>query len=93
MGVSGLYDGRDMRLSYAIRHKQVSPFVVVELLSPRSDSDALGETGSQPGNPPTKGSVYEQNLGVPYCAVFSRYPGELRTLKNKLFYYSSMHLG
>ncbi len=82
VGVPRLYDGRDMRLSYVIWHEQISPFVVVELLSPGTESEDLGETDSQPGNPPTKWEVYEQILRVPYYAVFSRYTGELRTFKS-----------
>lgn len=78
IGVSRLYDGEDLRLSYVIWQEQVSPLVVVELLSPGTEAEDLGQTVSQPGKPPTKWVVYEQILRVPYYVVFSRYTNEMQ---------------
>ncbi len=78
VGVSRLYEERDMRLSYVIWQEQVSPFVVVELLSPGTDDEDLGQTVSELGKPPTKWEVYEQILRVPYYVVFSRYTEQLQ---------------
>lgn len=78
VGVSRLYEGEDLRLSYVIWQEQISPFVVVELLSPGTESEDLGQTISQPGNPPTKWQVYEQILRVPYYCIFSQYTNELQ---------------
>jgi Uma2 family endonuclease len=78
VGVSRLYEGRDLRLSYVIWQERVSPFVVVELLSPGTEEEDLGQTMSRREKPPTKWEVYEQILRVPYYAVFSRYTNELQ---------------
>lgn len=81
VGVPRLYEGRDMRLSYVIWQEQISPFVVVELLSPGTENEDLGQTVSQPGNPPTKWQVYEQILRVPYYIVFSRYTDRVQAFR------------
>lgn len=81
VGVSRLYEGRDLRLSYVIWQEQVSPFVVVELLSPGTESEDLGETVRLVGSPPTKWQVYEQILRVPYYVVFSRYTDQLQAFR------------
>jgi Uma2 family endonuclease len=77
VGVSRLYEGHDLRLSYVIWQELVSPFVMVELLSPGTEEEDLGETEQKRGNPPTKWQVYEQILRVPYYIVFSRYNNEM----------------
>ena len=78
--VSHLYDERDLRMSYVIWQEGVAPYLVVELLSPGTEQDDLGETRrtSEPDEPPTKWEVYEQILRVPYYVVFSRYTDEVR---------------
>lgn len=81
VGVSRLYEGRDLRLSYVIWQEQVSPFVVVELLSPGTESEDLGQTVREVGSPPTKWQVYEQILRVPYYFVFSRYTDQLQAFR------------
>ena len=91
VGVPRLYDGTDLRSSYVIWQEGVDPFVVVELLSPGTEKDDLGEyaelTDAAPtvGNglvtretPPRKWEVYEQRLRVPYYIVFSRYTNQVR---------------
>ena len=52
--------------------------VVVELLSPGTEEEDLGETESKANKPPTKWKVYEQILRIPYYIVFSRYTNELQ---------------
>lgn len=81
MGVSRLYEGHDLRLSYVLWQELVSPFVVVELLSPGTEDEDLGRTVPQRGKPPTKWQVYEQILRVPYYIVFSRYTNELQAFR------------
>jgi len=81
VGVSRLYEERDLRLSYVIWQEQVSPFVVVELLSPGTELEDLGQTKSSFGSPPTKWQVYEQILRVPYYIVFSRYTNQLQAFR------------
>ena len=81
VGVSRLYDDRDLRLSYVIWQEQVSPLVVVELLSPGTENDDLGKTKAKRNNPPTKWQVYEQILRVPYYVVFSRYTNKMQAFR------------
>jgi Uma2 family endonuclease len=81
VGVSRLYEGRDLRNSYVMWQELVSPFVVVELLSPGTEDEDLGRTVRQLGKPPTKWQVYEQILRVPYYFVFSRYTNELQAFR------------
>ncbi|MDY7024699.1 MAG: Uma2 family endonuclease, partial [Cyanobacteriota bacterium] len=78
VGISRLYDDEDLRLSYVIWQEQISPLIVVELLSPGTEDEDLGQTQRQPGKPPTKWVVYEQILRVSYYVVFSRYTNEMQ---------------
>lgn len=78
VGVSRLYENRDLRLSYVTWQERVNPFIVVELLSPRTQKEDLGQTLREVSNPPTKWEVYEQILRVPYYVVFDRYSDQLR---------------
>ncbi|HBY81399.1 MAG TPA: hypothetical protein DEG47_31410, partial [Cyanobacteria bacterium UBA11148] len=81
VGVSQLYEGRDLRLSYVLWQELVSPFVVVELLSPGTEEEDLGQTIQKIGSPPIKWHVYEQILRVPYYIVFSRYTNEIQIFR------------
>jgi Uma2 family endonuclease len=47
VGVPRLYDDVDMRLSYVVWQEGVNPFVVVELLSPGTEKEDLGETDEE----------------------------------------------
>lgn len=78
LGVSRLYEERDLRLSYVIWQEGVNPFIVVELLSPGTEKEDLGQTLREVNQPPTKWEVYEQVLRVPYYVVFNRYTDELQ---------------
>jgi Uma2 family endonuclease len=81
VGVPRLYEGRDMRLSYVVWQERVNPYVVVELLSPGTEKEDLGQTERAPGTPPTKWEVYEQILRVPYYVLFDRYTNNLRAFR------------
>ncbi len=78
VGVPRLYDGHDLRLSYVIWQEGISPYVVVELLSPGTEREDLGQSTKEPKAPPSKWQVYEQILRVPYYAVFDRYTDQIR---------------
>jgi Uma2 family endonuclease len=89
VGVPKLYDDEDLRLSYVIWQEGVSPHIVVELLSPSTEKEDLGESRVQPsqnGNlqngkaekPPAKWEVYEKILRIPYYVIFSRYTDLMR---------------
>ena len=93
VGVSRLYEGRDLRNSYVMWQELVSPFVVVELLSPGTEDEDLGRTVRQLEKPPTKWQVYEQILRVPYYFVFSRYTNELQAFRLVGGAYESLDVG
>ncbi len=92
VGVPRLYDGHDLRLSYVIWQEGVSPAIVVELLSPGTENQDLGEELRQPGEPPTKWTVYEQILRIPYYVVFSRYTNQLQAFELVGGYYQPLAL-
>ena len=54
LGVSRLYENKDLRLSYVIWQERVIPLVVVELLSPGTEQEDLGQTRRKENEPPTK---------------------------------------
>jgi Uma2 family endonuclease len=105
LGVSRLYEERDLRLSYVIWQEGVDPFVVVELLSPGTEKEDLGQTLREINQPPTKWEVYERILKVPYYVIFDRYTNNLRvfmlqgacyaeqTLEESRFWIDSIELG
>jgi Uma2 family endonuclease len=68
----------DLRLSYLIWQEGAAPFLVVELLSPGTEAEDLGQTLREVNSPPTKWQVYEQILRVPYYVVFDRYQNQFR---------------
>jgi Uma2 family endonuclease len=78
LGVSRLYEERDLRLSYVIWQEGVNPFVVVEILSPGTEQEDLGQTLREVNQPPTKWEVYEQILRIPYYFVFNRHTDEFQ---------------
>ncbi|MBW4490226.1 MAG: Uma2 family endonuclease [Trichocoleus desertorum ATA4-8-CV12] len=78
VGVPRLYENRDLRLSYVIWQEGISPSIVVELLSPGTEAEDLGQRDRSSGQPPTKWEVYEQILRVPYYILFNRYTNLLR---------------
>jgi Uma2 family endonuclease len=47
VGVPRLYDEVDLRLSYVVWQEGINPFVVVELLSPGTEKEDLGERRSE----------------------------------------------
>jgi len=81
LGVPRLYEQRDLRLSYVVWQEGVNPFIVVELLSPGTEREDLGQTVRDADQPPTKWEVYEQILRVPYYVVFDRYTYNIRAFK------------
>ena len=78
VGVDRFYQTQELRKSYVIWQEEVSPFVVVELLSPGTENEDLGQTVRGLGQPPTKWQVYEQILRVPYYIVFDGATNNLR---------------
>ncbi|MGB3694937.1 MAG: Uma2 family endonuclease [Spirulinaceae cyanobacterium] len=81
VGVTSLYENQDLRLSYVIWQEVIRPTIAVELLSPGTEKEDLGQTTNQSDQPPTKWQVYEQVLGIPYYFVFSRYTNEVQAFR------------
>ncbi len=81
IGVPRLYKGLDQRFSYVTWDEPAPPLIVVELLSPGTEKEDLGETSHEAGEPPPKWQVYEKILRVPYYAIFSRGYTELRIFR------------
>ncbi|MCW6035514.1 Uma2 family endonuclease [Spirulina subsalsa FACHB-351] len=71
-GIPRLYENRELRLSYVVWQEGVSPSVVVELLSPSTQAQDLGQVEDEPDGTPTKWAVYEQILRIPYYVVYDR---------------------
>ena len=92
VGVSRLYDNRDLRLSYVMWQEMVAPTVVVELLSPGTETEDLGKRTRLVSEPPTKWEVYEQILKVPYYIVFDRYTDELKAFALMAGFYQELKL-
>lgn len=78
LGVDRARQQQDLRLSYVIWQERVSPYLVIELLSPSTEAEDLGQTERDPERPPTKWQVYEQILQVPYYVIYDRYENQFR---------------
>jgi Uma2 family endonuclease len=60
---------QDLRWSYVVWQESVSPFLVIELLSPGTEAEDLGETVRSIDQPPRKWEVYERFLRIPYYGI------------------------
>lgn len=81
LGVPRAEQQEELRLSYVIWQEGITPFLIVELLSPGTEDDDLGTRLREVNRPPTKWEVYEQILRVPYYVVYDRYENNLRVFK------------
>jgi len=81
LGVQRLYAGNILRYSYVIWQEEVSPFIVVELLSPGTEDEDLGTKLRDAEKPPGKWEVYESILKVPYYFVFDGSTCQFRVFK------------
>ncbi|WP_404786658.1 Uma2 family endonuclease [Altericista sp. CCNU0014] len=92
LGVSRAQSQQDLRFSYVIWQEVVVPFLVVELLSPTTELDDLGQTLREVNQPSTKWQVYEQLLRIPYYAVFDRYQSRFRMFRLVATCYQEMEI-
>jgi Uma2 family endonuclease len=92
LGVNPSTQQNELRLSYVIWQEGVSPFLVVELLSPGTEAEDLGETRREANEPPTKWQVYEKVLRVPYYVVYDRYENRLRMFQLVATQYQELSL-
>lgn len=105
VGVSAAQQQQEMRLSYVIWQETIVPFLVVELLSPGTEAEDLGQTLREVNQPPTKWQVYEQILRIPYYAVFDRYENQFQffqlvgtryrsiELSNQCYWFEELEIG
>jgi Uma2 family endonuclease len=68
----------DLRLSYVMWEEGTAPFLVIELLSPGTEDEDLGQKLREINKPPLKWEVYERILRVPFYVVYDRYTNNLR---------------
>ncbi len=66
--------------------------LLIELLSPGTEKEDLGQTLREINQPPTKWEVYESVLRVPYYIVFDRYTDTLRAFTLDLEHYIKLDL-
>ncbi|AKG22112.1 Uma2 family endonuclease [Calothrix sp. 336/3] len=81
LGVSRSTEQQSSRLSYVVWQEGVNPFLIVELLSPGTEGEDLGQTLREVNQPPTKWEVYERILRVPYYVVYDRYENNFRAFR------------
>ena len=81
LGVPNANQQQNLRLSYVVWQEGVDPFLVVELLSPGTEKDDLGQRLREVNQPPTKWEVYERILRIPYYVVYDRYENNFRAFK------------
>ncbi|HEY9702395.1 MAG TPA: Uma2 family endonuclease, partial [Allocoleopsis sp.] len=94
IGVDSLYKKTESRQSYVIWQEEISPLIVVELLSPGTAKEDLGKKATkaelerdndveikESKSPTPKWEVYEKILKVPYYFVFSDISNKLRYFK------------
>jgi len=81
LGISRFQQQQDLRLSYLVWQEGVNPFLVVELLSPGTEEEDLGQTPPRVNQPPIKWEVYEQILRIPYYVIYDRYENQLRAFR------------
>lgn len=80
-GVPRLYEGQVSRLSYVTWQEGINPLIVVELLSPSTEQEDLGQTLREANQPPTKWEVYERFLRIPYYVVFDGYTNQMQAFR------------
>ncbi|TVP66100.1 MAG: Uma2 family endonuclease [Leptolyngbya sp. LCM1.Bin17] len=78
LGIERAQRQEDLRWSYVVWQETIAPFLVIELLSPGTEAEDLGQTLREVNQPPTKWQVYEQILRVPYYGIFDRYQNQFR---------------
>ncbi|NET54642.1 MAG: Uma2 family endonuclease [Symploca sp. SIO2E6] len=78
LGAQRSRNQQELRLSYVMWQEEVTPFLVVELLSPGTEDEDLGLTERKKEKPPTKWEVYEKILQVPYYVIYDRYKNQFR---------------
>ncbi|MEM8638640.1 MAG: Uma2 family endonuclease [Cyanobacteria bacterium P01_G01_bin.54] len=82
----------ELRWSYVIWQEGVSPYLVVELLSPGTEAEDLGQTLRDIDKLPNKWQVYEQILRIPFYVVYDRKRNNLRVFRLEGHRYRELEL-
>ncbi len=91
LGVPNLYEHKDLRLSYVLWQEGVVPSVVVELLSPSTAKEDLGQSPVRDASePPSKWQVYESILRIPYYVLYDHYQEKLQIFQHDGKRYQSL---
>ena len=93
LGKPAACDSDELRMSYVVWQEGISPFVVVELISPGTENEDFGRTTSEAGKPPTKWTVYERILQIPYYVIYDRYSDTLSGFRLTNGRYQLMDIG
>ncbi|MEL7068508.1 MAG: Uma2 family endonuclease [Cyanobacteria bacterium J06581_3] len=83
----------EMRRSYVCWQEELSPFVSVELISPGTEKEDYGHSTDFAGKPPTKWTVYERILQIPYYIIYNRYNDNLDAFRLVEGKYQPMPIG
>ena len=89
-GVPRFYQQRDSRLISVIWQQGISPLIVVELLSPSTEREDLGQTQPRENQRPTKWEA--SILRIPYDIIFNRYTDQLRVFELVRSHYQEISL-
>jgi Uma2 family endonuclease len=92
LGVPSSPRQQDLRWSYVIWQESIPPFLVVELLSPSTQAEDLGQVPKRFDRPSGKWEVYERFLQIPYSAVYDRYENNFRVFQLKAGQYQELEL-
>ena len=92
LGVAKAKRQEDLRWSYVVWQEGVTPFLVVELLSPGTEDEDLGRSLREIEQPPRKWEVYESILRVPYYVVFDRYVNSFRLFQLRATRYQELEI-
>lgn len=99
VGVPRMYEGREKRRSYVVWQEQVVPRIVIEFLSPGTESEDLGRfyggklAIADPEKPPGKFVVYEEILQVPHYVTYDSNTQELRYFRHTAGRYQEQTIG
>jgi Uma2 family endonuclease len=92
LGVTPADQQADLRWSYVTWQEGIAPFLVVELLSPGTEDEDLGQKLREISKPPTKWEVYEYILRVPFYGVYDRYENNFRVFQSQGDRYQPVNL-
>ncbi len=92
VGVPRMNRQQQLRFSYVIWQEQIPPFLVLEMLSPNTQDEDLGQRLREAHRQPGKWVVYEQIVRVPFYGVYERYENDFRMFQLQGIRYQELAL-